>query len=116
MVIVSVYYRLDSFGFLSHPDFSDSSIADFNVGIKDQLLAMKWVHDNKAAFGGDPGQVTLNGESAGASSVLLHMIANEGSENLFSGAILQSVDREVVPLPEQQEVRMNIAWLLAYTA
>ena len=59
VVIVSVYYRLDSFGFLSHPAFSDSSIADLNVGIRDQLLALEWVHDNIERFGGDPSAVTM---------------------------------------------------------
>ncbi|EJD02053.1 alpha/beta-hydrolase [Fomitiporia mediterranea MF3/22] len=103
VVVVSVYYRLDSFGFLAHPDFSNPSIADLNAGMKDQLLALRWVHDNIEAFGGDPDQVTINGQSAGGGSVEIHMIANEGSEKLFSGAIAQSVDREILPLPEQQE-------------
>lgn len=111
VVVVSVYYRLDSFGFLAHPDFSDSSIGDLNTGIKDQLQALKWVHDNIAAFGGDPEQVTINGQSAGGGSVEIHLIANEGSERLFAGAIAQSVDREILPLPQQQEVsNMDSAW------
>ena len=103
-MIVSVYYRLGSFGFLAHPDFSNSSIADLNAGIKDQSLALQWVHDNIASFGGDPDQVTINGESAGGGSVQIHLIANEGPTKLFSGAIAQSADREAVPLPENQEV------------
>ncbi|KAH8109134.1 alpha/beta-hydrolase [Phellopilus nigrolimitatus] len=104
VVVVSVYYRLDSFGFLAHPMFSsDASLGDHNVGFQDQILALKWVHDNIAAFGGDPSLVTINGQSAGGGSVQMHMIANEGSDQLFSGAIAQSVDREIMPTPEQQK-------------
>ncbi|KAL5520667.1 hypothetical protein ACEPAF_2668 [Sanghuangporus sanghuang] len=103
VVIVSVYYRLDSFGFLAHPAFSNPSIADFNVGIKDQVLALQWVQDNIAAFGGDPDQVTINGQSAGGGSVEIHLIANEGPKRLFSGAIGQSIYRPTTPLPEQQQ-------------
>lgn len=105
VVIVSVYYRLDSFGFLTHPSFTTNpSLGDHNAGIQDQILALQWVHDNIARFGGDPSKVTINGQSAGAGSVQIHLIANEGKERLFSGAFAQSVDREILPNTEQQEV------------
>ncbi len=104
VVVVSVYYRLDSFGFLAHPSFSDSANGDFNVGLQDQIQALKWVQENIAAFGGDPSKVTINGQSAGAGSVQMHMIANEGSQRLFSGGIIQSLDSAEMPTPEQQEV------------
>ena len=112
VVVVSINYRLESFGFLAHPSFaSDSSLADLNVGFKDQILALRWVKDHIAAFGGDPDHVTIVGESAGASSVVLHMVANENpgnklgaGERLFDSAIAQSVDREVLPTLAQQEV------------
>ncbi|KAH8112326.1 alpha/beta-hydrolase [Phellopilus nigrolimitatus] len=104
VVVVSTYYRLDSFGFLSHPIFScDASFGDHNAGFQDQILALKWVHGNIAAFGGDPTMVTIDGQSAGGGSMQMHMIAYEGSERLFSRAIAQSVDREVMPTPEQQK-------------
>ena len=112
VVIVSIYFRMESFGFLTHPSFvSDSSLADLNVGFKDQILALRWVKDHIASFGGDPDHVTINGESAGAASVIMHMVANENpgnklglGERLFDGVIAQSVDREFMPTPEQQEV------------
>ncbi|KAG1871950.1 Alpha/Beta hydrolase protein [Suillus tomentosus] len=101
VIIVSVYYRLDSFGFLATPEFANSTYGDFNAGFKDQIQALKWVKSYISKFGGDPTKVTINGQSAGSSSVELHMIANEG-EQLFSGAIAQSVFRSPLPTPEQQ--------------
>lgn len=103
VVIVSVYYRLDSFGFLTTPEFADPTYGDFNAGFKDQIQALKWVKSYISKFGGDPTKVTINGQSAGGSSVELHMIANEG-EQLFSGAIAQSVFRTPLPTPEQQQL------------
>ncbi|KAL0578093.1 hypothetical protein V5O48_003911 [Marasmius crinis-equi] len=102
VVIVSVYYRLDAFGFLTTPAFTDSNIGDFNSGFLDQIEALKWVKANIASFGGDPAKVTINGESAGGGSVEHHLVANEG-ERLFSAAIAQSVYRAPTPTPEQQE-------------
>ena len=103
VVIVSVYYRLDSFGFLTHPSFSHESLGDHNVGLHDQILGLRWVHEHIAAFGGDPEKVTLVGQSAGAGSVMLHLTTN-GYRDLFHAAIVQSTDREVLPYPAQQEV------------
>ncbi|KDQ50936.1 hypothetical protein JAAARDRAFT_141079 [Jaapia argillacea MUCL 33604] len=103
VVIVSVYYRLDSFGFLSTPEFvTDSTLGDLNVGFQDQVQSLKWIKQYISAFGGDPSQVTINGESAGGSSIELHLVANEG-ESLFSAAIAQSVYRAPVSLPEQSQ-------------
>ncbi|KAK7435520.1 hypothetical protein VKT23_019642 [Stygiomarasmius scandens] len=100
VVIVSVYYRLGSFGFLAVPEFEDSSIGDFNVGFQDQTMALKWVQAHIEAFGGNPKKVTINGQSAGGGSVELHLVAT-GQEGLFSGAIAQSVYRAPTPSPEQ---------------
>ncbi|OCH92743.1 alpha/beta-hydrolase [Obba rivulosa] len=107
VVIVSVYYRLDSFGFLSHPAFqNDSSLGDLNAGFNDQTQALKWIKQYIGAFGGNPSKVTINGQSAGASSVELHLVA-KGNEQLFSGAIAQSVFRTPVPSPAVQEPLFN---------
>ncbi|OAX43723.1 alpha/beta-hydrolase [Rhizopogon vinicolor AM-OR11-026] len=102
VIIVSVYYRLDSFGFLATPEFADPTYGDFNAGFTDQIQALKWVKSYISKFGGDPTKVTINGQSAGGSSVELHMIADE-SVQLFSGAIAQSVDRTPLPTPDQQQ-------------
>ncbi|KAL0578082.1 hypothetical protein V5O48_003900 [Marasmius crinis-equi] len=102
VVIVSVYYRLDAFGFLATPEFIDSGNGDLNAGFLDQIEALKWVKRNVASFGGDPTRVTINGESAGGGSVQHHLVAQEG-EVLFSGAIAQSVYRTPAPTPEQQK-------------
>lgn len=83
VVMVGINYRLGAEGFLKLPD------GPANLGMLDQVAALTWVRDNIAAFGGDPGQVTVFGESAGAMSIgtLLAMPAAEG---LFRRAILQS--------------------------
>ncbi|EPQ51909.1 alpha/beta-hydrolase [Gloeophyllum trabeum ATCC 11539] len=101
VVIVAVYYRLDSFGFLSHPDFRNGTLGDNNAGFRDQIQALRWINQYIDAFGGDPGKVTIDGQSAGGSSVELHLVANEGNQTLFSGAIAQSVYRTPVALPEE---------------
>ncbi|EAU85247.2 EstA protein [Coprinopsis cinerea okayama7 len=106
VVIVSVYYRLSSFGFLSIPELRDSTNGDLNAGFLDQIEALKWVKRNIRHFGGNPNRVTINGESAGGSSVELHLVADAG-ERLFSGAIAQSVYRTPLPSPEQQVPLFN---------
>ncbi|KAG1717275.1 Alpha/Beta hydrolase protein [Suillus paluster] len=101
VIIVSVYYRLASFGFLAVPEFTNSTYGDFNVGLKDQREALRWVQSNIGKFGGNPNEVTVAGHSAGAISTELHMTVNERGP-LFSRAIVQSVVRSPLPTPEQQ--------------
>ncbi|TFK53145.1 alpha/beta-hydrolase [Heliocybe sulcata] len=96
VVIASVYYRLDSFGFLGHPDFADATVGDNNAGFLDQVESLRWINKYISAFGGDPTKVTINGQSAGGSSVELHLVANEG-QDLFRSGIAQSVARAPVP-------------------
>ncbi|TRM68298.1 Alpha/Beta hydrolase protein [Schizophyllum amplum] len=103
VVIASVYYRLDSFGFLSAPEFAENaSLGDLNAGFLDQRMALRWVQEHINKFGGDPSKVTINGESAGGASIELHLVAND-EEGLFHGAIAQSVYRTPLPTPDQQK-------------
>nr|QVD39207.1 Acetylcholine esterase [Schistocerca gregaria] len=85
VILVSMQYRVASLGFL----FFDTSDVPGNAGLFDQLMALQWVHDNIHYFGGNPHNVTLFGESAGAVSVSIHLLSPL-SRNLFSQAIMQS--------------------------
>ncbi|XP_054924860.1 acetylcholinesterase-like [Dermacentor andersoni] len=85
VVVVSMNYRVASLGFLS---FGNEHLPG-NAGLYDQHLALRWVRENIAAFGGNPTRVTLFGESAGAVSVGLHILSPL-SKPLFARAILQS--------------------------
>src|ERR1700675_4725886 len=91
VVIVSMNYRLGIFGFLSHPGLTAESPhhASGNYGLMDQAAALKWVHDNIAAFGGDPGNVTIFGESAGSFAVSA-LMASPLSKGLIHAAIGES--------------------------
>ncbi|XP_076382696.1 cholinesterase-like [Megalopta genalis] len=85
VVMVSFNYRLGALGFLAlnHPE------ATGNAALKDQVLALQWVQDNIAAFGGNPNEVTIFGQSAGAVSISYHMLSKK-SQGLFKKVILQS--------------------------
>ena len=91
VVLVTVNYRLGRFGFLAHPGLTAESAvgASGNQGLRDQIVALEWVRDNVAAFGGDPGNVTIFGESAGALSVSL-LQASPKAAGLFHRVIGQS--------------------------
>ena len=91
VIMVSITYRLGVFGFfhLSHlPDGGDYPDAQ-NLGLMDQVMALKWIHENIAAFGGDPDNVTIMGESAGAASVTLIPLI-EGTHEYFQRVIALS--------------------------
>ena len=89
VVLVSINYRLGALGFLAHPALTAESGVSGNYGLHDQIAALRWVRDNIAAFGGDPNQVTIFGESAGAMSVC-YLTATPKAVNLFQRAIGQS--------------------------
>ncbi|XP_026666922.1 acylcarnitine hydrolase-like isoform X2 [Ceratina calcarata] len=85
VVVVTSNYRLGALGFL----YLDHPHAAGNAGMKDQLAVLKWIRENIAKFGGDPNRVTIFGQSAGSSSVSLHVLSDE-SKGLFHQAICQS--------------------------
>ena len=91
VIVVSMNYRLGIFGFFSHPELTQESEhhASGNYGLLDQSAALAWVHRNIAAFGGDPGRVTIFGESAGSFSVCA-LMASPVSRDLVHGAIGES--------------------------
>ncbi|KAK2627863.1 hypothetical protein QTJ16_002509 [Diplocarpon rosae] len=89
IVAVSFNYRVSAFGFLAGSALSEAGA--LNLGFRDQRLALQWIHENIAAFGGDPAKVTIFGESAGAGSVGAQLLAYNGRDDgLFRGAISQS--------------------------
>src|SRR5262249_13875962 len=93
VVMVTLNYRLGFFGFFGHPQLSAEakaeSVPTANYGLFDQLAALVWVKRNIEAFGGDPANITLFGESAGGASVLALMTA-PSARGLFQKAIVQS--------------------------
>ena len=93
VVVVTFNYRLGPFGFFAHPALTKESpnASSGNYGLLDQIAALQWVHRNIAGFGGDPGNVTIFGESAGADSVLDLMCSPlTDGQNLFQKAIAES--------------------------
>ncbi len=90
VVMVSFNYRVGVFGFL---DLSEIGGEDYehsrNLGLLDQIVALKWINENIEAFGGDPDNITVFGESAGASSIM-RLMSTELSDGLFQKAIIQS--------------------------
>jgi para-nitrobenzyl esterase len=89
VVIVTMNYRLGALGFTHLADLDPSFEGSGNLGVLDQQAALRWVRDNVAAFGGNPNNVTIFGESAGGGSVLTHL-AMPSSRGLFHRAIVQS--------------------------
>lgn len=86
---VSINYRLQGWGYLFGQEVMDAGAT--NIGVRDQRLALRWIQENIAAFGGDPGKVTIWGESAGATGVGSQLIAYGGRDDgLFRGAIMES--------------------------
>jgi para-nitrobenzyl esterase len=87
VVVVNVTYRVGVFGGFDLGDLGEGF--DDNLCLRDQIAALMWVRDNIAAFGGDPGRVTVFGESAGATSILA-LLASPAADGLFARAIAQS--------------------------
>jgi para-nitrobenzyl esterase len=91
VVLVSINYRVGPLGFLAHPELSAESPhhSSGNYGLQDLVAGLRWVKGNIAAFGGDPGKVTIFGESAGGIAVSM-LCASPEAQGLFEGAISQS--------------------------
>ncbi len=91
IIYVSIEYRLGALGFMAHPELAKESERGVsgNYGLMDQVLALRWIHDNIAAFGGDPDKVTIAGESAGGISVSI-LCASPLCKGLFRAAISES--------------------------
>jgi para-nitrobenzyl esterase len=90
VVLVSVAYRVGAFGFLAHPELSkESSKGSGNYGLQDMIAGLRWVQANIAKFGGDPGRVTIFGESAGGIAVSM-LAASPAAKGLFHRAISES--------------------------
>lgn len=98
LVVVTLNYRLGPFGFFSHPELARESPTGTcgNYGLLDQLAALRWVRNNVAAFGGDPQNVTLFGQSAGGISASCH-VASPRSRGLFAKAISHSATWFTIP-------------------
>ena len=90
IIYVSIEYRLGALGFMSHPELSkEAGGISGNYGILDQIEALRWIHNNISAFGGDPDKVTIAGESAGGISVSI-LCASPLTKGLFRAAICES--------------------------
>lgn len=100
-VVVTINYRLGVFGFFAHPDLTADSPhhASGNYGLLDQIAALRWVRQNISAFGGDPHNVTVFGESAGASCIG-YLMASPLAAGLFDKAILESPSILFTAAPE----------------
>ena len=107
VVVVTLNYRLGVLGYLAHPDLSEESAhgSSGNYGLLDQIEALRWVRENVGAFGGDPSNVTLFGESAGALSVV-ELMASPLARGLFHKVIVQS--GYLVSNPELRRSRFGL--------
>lgn len=112
VVLVTINYRLGALGFLASPEIqattSDGSAGNF--GIQDQRMAMAWVKDNIAAFGGDGESITIFGQSAGGNSIMNHLV-RPASFPYFSKAIIQSGAADEGGLPWAKGLEYNQAFL-----
>jgi para-nitrobenzyl esterase len=106
VIVVSINYRLGVFGYLAHPELSAESPLRIsgNYGLLDQIEALRWVKNNINAFGGDPSNVTIDGQSAGGLSVM-YLLASPEARGLFAKAIAQSA--YMISTPELKVARFG---------
>ncbi|NOX50555.1 MAG: carboxylesterase/lipase family protein [Gammaproteobacteria bacterium] len=109
VVYVSINYRLHSLGIFAHPSLTEDAKPDEPLGRyaeMDRLEALRWVQRNIAAFGGDPTQVTLAGNSEGGAAIL-QLLSNPAAQGLFHRAIVQSGNGWWAPLSHQQHEELG---------
>jgi para-nitrobenzyl esterase len=108
VVVVTINYRLGVLGFAYFDEIVDGINGTANLGLLDQIAALEWVRDNIASFGGDPDQVTVFGESAGAMSIGT-LLGAPSAKGLFKRAILQSgAGRHISPTEEASRVAREV--------
>jgi para-nitrobenzyl esterase len=108
VVVVSINYRLGLLGWLANPALDAEGHPFANYGLLDQQLALRWVKANIAAFGGDPGNVTLSGQSAGSIDSEAN-VASPLATGLFQRAIFESVVLNGIPLPAAEKTGADFA-------
>ncbi|KAF4992123.1 hypothetical protein FDECE_13794, partial [Fusarium decemcellulare] len=115
MIVATFNYRVGPYGFLASQELQEEG--NLNVGLQDQLAAMRWLQQHASAFGGDPERVTLFGTSAGGGSVLLHLLAYGGNSTdaapQWSAGIAQSMFLPSVYTVD--EMRFHYDYLLSAT-
>jgi para-nitrobenzyl esterase len=108
LVVFAVNYRMGAFGWFTHPSLRERETDPFersgNWGTLDLIEALRWVRENAAAFGGDPENVTIFGESAGGTDVFT-LLASPPAQGLFQRAIVQSGGLRTTPLAEAENLR-----------
>jgi para-nitrobenzyl esterase len=111
VIVVTLNYRLGRFGWFAYPELTaeDGEAGTGNFGLMDEIAALRWVHDNIAAFGGDPARVTIFGESAGGISVNA-LMSVPAARGLFSAAITESGFGRNIAAPLQVAEKMGAAF------
>lgn len=97
-IVVTINYRLGMLGIFAHPALAASGQPFGNFGLMDQQAALHWIKDNIEAFGGDPDNITIFGESSGGTSVMAHVVAPR-SKGFFNHAIVMSGGALITPYP-----------------
>jgi para-nitrobenzyl esterase len=115
VVVVTINYRLGALGFLGHRSLADVDGRLGNWGLQDQIAALQWVRDNIGAFGGDPSNVTVFGESAGAMSVSA-LLGTPAAVSLFRRAIVESGPVHVHSIDEADQRAIRLAEALGLSS
>lgn len=113
-IVVTFNYRLGTLGFLSHPELDSEKTESINYGFMDQSFALDWVYKNIAAFGGDPDNITIAGESSGAHSVFAHMISPYSAGKfqfaiaMSGGNVVNRYPNFASPLPREEATKLGL--------